>query len=331
MPAATLGLLRLLALLLLAVLASCGRFSHEPFAAPPPPPCDPAACPNGCCFSSDAGTRCASVRDPCGSGMVCAAVAQCVACGGAGQACCHTDMCKTTPDCADGLLCTGLLCEPCGDDGQPCCGFSFCTRANAHCTRYGGCRVCGEPGSPCCAGNECLGGGCCVEGSCVAPGAACPTLGGSCASGACAGCGALGNPCCAGQICTASNAICEGTTCVACGAGGEPCCRLGSCSSRGCCEKGTCLAREASSPSQPGSFCSDGLLLLNDGGIHHCGTAYRLCGDAIQGRCYAAGCTAERTRLDATKGCVACGGAGEPCCEGDLCVRGSCATGGVCP
>lgn len=179
--------------------------------------------------------------------------------------------------------------------------------------------ACGGVNQPCCANNACpdagAGGGCCIGARCAAPTTSCFGAGVAsvCAAGACGNCGGQGQSCCSGanqaaDFCTGSGLACtDNGTCGACGGAGQPCCENNVCANGGCCDQSQfrCVAN--------GDGC---------GGAGTCSNgscAAGACGALGQPRCQNGyDCTAPFTVREPVLGntCVACGGNGQPCCEG---------------
>jgi hypothetical protein len=171
-------------------------------------------------------------------------------------------------------------------------GVGQCTKCTA-----GACETCGLPGEACCPGDRCDAGGCCESGSCVGPGSD-----------------------------LAKGTLCSGGAPTACGADGQACCADSTCAGTGsCCVAGACVANAASCGDTYG-ICTDGAC-LNGGGSMDCGGIGANC---CNGNPNGSGeafdfCTTSGTVCNAdTKQCGACGGAGQPCCEGVICSGDAC-------
>jgi hypothetical protein len=126
-------------------------------------------------------------------------------------------------------------------------------------------------------------------------------------------CGQLGQPCCSGAACGAS-LVCLGLLtdglCTPCGALGQWCCAGGACDQGRC----TVVGSEA--------FCID----QSDGG--NPGATGEPC-DAQQEDAHCTDSTARcAASQDGTDYCIACGGAGQPCCMAN--VTGRCEGGLSC-
>jgi len=111
----------------------------------------------------------------------------------------------------------------------------------------------------------------------------------------------------------------SGGTCVACGALGEPCCTSGTSCSHSTCTNGTCTVNTCSSLGATWAACVNNVTPPTNSGnyslVNTCPTTPANC-QAIcaTGYAYSGG------------SCVACGGAGQPCCTSGT----SCSGGGVC-
>lgn len=257
------------------------------------------------------------------------AVPDMLACGGPFQVCC-----STSAGCLGGGCCMGANCVPSGAST----GGLVCLA--------GAMVACGAAGQPCCAANGCDNDGCCVGGICSAQGTSCggdgsadgtcstsPDGGSSCASIAGGGsCGGGGQACCPGSrapstisiadYCVASGLVCtDSGMCAPCGVEGQSCCDGNSCNDGGCCVGGKCVR---AGDSCPGSFTGQMLGTCVGGGCQDgtCGKVGQGCcnnGQAPQANVI---CSAPNTICQPGGGyfnhCSPCGGAGEPCCNGNL-------------
>ena len=135
---------------------------------------------------------------------------------------------------------------------------------------------------------------CCELGSCLGPGSDLAD-GSLCSGGASTACGGDGQVCCADSTCAGSGSCCVVGACVANAAtcGGA----YGTCTD-GACESG-------GPPNKPcGDDCCDGNPNGNGETYDFCTTSGTVCNDANK--------------------CSACGGAGQPCCEGIVCDGEAC-------
>lgn len=80
---------------------------------PPPPPCSPTTCPNGCCVNG----QCIGDGQECSAGMLCFG-GTCTPCGGANQPCC-ANLCVGNNTCCWGGNCPQAG-QACGTSGRVC-------------------------------------------------------------------------------------------------------------------------------------------------------------------------------------------------------------------
>jgi hypothetical protein len=300
-----------------------------------------------------AGQRCCPGKR-CDVGAVCNGGEICVSCGGGGEPCCSGDTC-TAGACRTGAgldapsrcdLCAvapTYTCTTCGHAGERCCGApgASCAGDGLVCNGGGTCQVCGGPGQACCAGDRCDGGGCCVGGACVADGTRCggggPSQAGTCRAGRCDGCGAAGRLCCRIEapasfsrlpFCTDGGTACVTANgfpmCDRCGAPGQPCCPGNLCQPGGCCDRDSAASNPVCRAA--GGACTSG--------VSCAGGACGACGGAGEPCCQGIFCTAAATVCappmpGANHDCEPCGEPGQPCCANgchlpSICTQGRC-------
>jgi len=182
----------------------------------------------------------------------------------------------------------------CGATSQPCCNGGICGAGNV--CNAGTCRACGGPGQACCS-NTCAGGGCCSSGICLASGDDGPNAGTVCSDGSIVSCGGTAQPCCARNTCSTSR-CCVGGRCIASG---------NSCGST----LGTCNTNRCTGGTPPS--CGTSGLACCPGNPNGAGNASDFC-------------TQTGTACDPGSGvgCRNCGGTGQPCCDGQVCLSGGC-------
>lgn len=154
--------------------------------------------------------------------------------------------------------------------------------------------VCEESCGECDEGWTCNGDGICEEG--------CPPLHSTyaCYEGDVTWFDACDEPNEIKQACLPSE-VCLEDACVPCGGLGEPCCSDDSCEEALTCTPAGCM--DDCSPDTHHSGCYEGDVYWFDA----CGYPNELIDD----------CTGSEVCMDAA--CVACGGEGQPCCEGEVC------------
>jgi hypothetical protein len=270
-------------------------------------------CTNGTATCKDSGMT-ALPGTPCGADKACNAAGACITCR-SGAACPAPEVCRQGRiDCSNGAeVCLASESLPNG---------TACGSGNAEVCSAGSCIAC-NPGAPCSPSNRChLGVLSCSSGTpqcmdsntAVVNGTPCGTDK-VCGNGSCVACKAAaacatGDPCKLGTTsCSTGTSECkpthdapDGTTC-----GQGRVCKAGSCVA--CAPNATC---------EP-SACKVGKT--------SCGTGTSVCmetGAAPDGKACGGG------KVCTSGSCVACGGAGQPCCAGNSCPEGKTCMGSTC-
>jgi hypothetical protein len=129
-----------------------------------------------------------------------------------------------------------------------------------------------------------------------------------------------------GELVTGGALCLGGTTTEECGDAGEVCCD-GGCND-GCCVRGRCVAEGSMCGTV--TTCTDGSCV---GGMVNCGNEGQACcppGAGSPAFCTVAGTVCQGGGFGGATQCVACGGPGEACCDGQACDGGGCCVDGLC-